>query len=95
MNPDVPEEIAKVFPGAHKIPTTDEMDGLFTAEDKANKYKIMLQCQACNEWTQNEQWQPPVPCSNCGQKKYDPTSATSLRTFDPRKKRKVKGLKKR
>lgn len=95
MNPDVPPEVAKVFPGAHTIPTTDEMDGIFTAEDKANKYKVMLQCQGCNEWTENEQWKPPTPCHNCGGKSYDPTSATSLRTWNPSTKRIAKGYKKK
>ncbi len=32
-----PEGITKIFPGATTIPTTDEMDGIFTAEDRANK----------------------------------------------------------
>lgn len=90
-----PESITKVWAGAVKVPTTDEMDGIFTAEDKANKNKVMLQCTKCNEWTQNEAWKPPVPCTGCGAKQYDPTSATSLRTFNPTTKRVAKGYKKK
>ena len=91
-----PAEITKVVPGATIIPTTDKMDGLFTAEDKANKHKVMMQCNSCGEWTQNEVWQPPAPCTGCGSKQYDPTSTISLRTFNPltAKRRKIKSKRK-
>lgn len=91
----VPPAVAKTFPGATRIPTTDEMDGLFTPEDRADKHKVMAQCQSCNEWTQIEVWKPPLPCFNCGQKNYDSTSFTSLRTFNPHNKRTAKGYKKK
>lgn len=95
LEDDVPEGIAKAIPGATRIPTTEEMDGIFTEEDRRNKNKVMLQCQGCNEWTENETWKPPVPCHNCGGKNYDPTSATSLRTFNPNTKRVAKGYKRK
>ena len=95
MNPSVPENISRIIPGAEVVPTTDEMDGLFTQEDKANKYKVMAQCQSCNAWTELEQRGPPIPCSGCGAKRYDPTSYTSLRSFNPDRKRVARGYKKK
>lgn len=67
-------------------PTTDEMDGLITDEDKANKYKIMLQCASCNKWTKQDiedRSKPYKPCHNCEAIAYDITSGKSLRTYNP------------
>lgn len=76
-------------------PTTEEMDGLITDEDKANKHKVMAQCKNCNKWTQQsieDRSQPYRPCYNCGEVSYDIQSIKSLRTFNPLtdNKRKVK-----
>lgn len=71
------------------------MDGLFTLEDIANKDKVWVQCRACTKWTVQtidltHLPQDYLPCSNCSKDDYDPTSATSLRTYNPLNKRKVK-----
>ena len=93
MNPGVPPEVNRVFPGSTPVVTTDEIDGLFDADDKANRHKLMAQCKSCNEWTQIEQWKSPPACQGCGSKDYDPTSYTSLRSFNPATKRISKGYK--
>lgn len=80
------------------IPTTFEMDGLFTQEDIDNRFKVMKQCRNCSKWTQqNTERKEDSPCTNlmpnkelCGSTSFDPTSTTSLRSFNPLNKRKVK-----
>lgn len=78
------------------IPTTAEMDGLLTQDDMRNRNKVVFQCQECNKWT-THYWiagekNKYIPCTNCGEIKYDSTSIKSLRTYDPDKdnKRKIK-----
>lgn len=71
--------------------TTSEMDGLLTQEDIDNRHKVMRQCRGCKKWTQMT-LDTRVPCFNCQSIHYDPTSAKSLRTYNPLSdnKRKVK-----
>lgn len=80
-----------------KIPTTFEMDGLFTEEDIKNRYTVMFQCKICKKWTRHDNWitgekNEYKPCSSCGAISYDSTSIKSLRTYNPLtdNKRKVK-----
>lgn len=77
--------------------TTDEMDGIFTEEDRKNKYTVMFQCAKCSKWTRHENWIPGeknehVPCTNCKEIHYDSGSIKSLRSYNPLtdNKRKVK-----
>jgi hypothetical protein len=73
------------------IPTTFEMDSIFTEQDIRNKDTVMLQCRNCSKWTQqNMDDKELVNCEHCGVYDYDPTSAMSLRTWTPQLKRKVK-----
>lgn len=72
------------------ILTTFEMDGLFTQKDIDNRHLVMVQCIDCKKWTQqnirNGHYKYS-PCSSCGNKRYNPRSAISLRTFDPNRKK--------
>jgi rRNA maturation endonuclease Nob1 len=75
-----------------RVPTTLEMDGLISEKDIENRYKIMEQCRACAKWTlQDTQAESKKPCQYCGENNFDPTSGTSLRTYNPLLKRKPKG----
>lgn len=68
------------------IPTTYEMDGLFTQEDIDNRNSVMFQCTKCNKWTKHVDYllnRQHVPCSNCGEKSYDSSSIKSIRTYNP------------
>lgn len=80
------------------VKTTFEMDGLFTQEDIDNRFKVMQQCTKCNKWTlqnidPNRINKTPNPCINktndivCNSTAFNPKSSTSLRTFNPNKKK--------
>lgn len=71
--------------------TTDEMDGLFTEKDIAQKYLVYLQCRKCTKWTSMDYREPHKRCMECGADEYDSTSMISARTFNPLNKRKIKG----
>jgi len=72
------------MPDANGIPTTFEMDGLFTEEDIRNRHQVMLQCIECNAWTQHDIEHGLVhkPCGKCGKVNYDWKSLKSKRTFN-------------
>ena len=70
--------------------TTDEMDKLFTPDDVKYRYVAWMQCRKCTKWTTQDMRKDTRPCSNCGLNEFDPTSATSPRSFNPSNKRKVK-----
>lgn len=91
----VPAVVAEVFPDAKMERWTERMDGIFTDEDRANKGIVMVQCVGCRQW-QKRELQVAAPCEHCGGTAFDPTSTTSLRTFNPlnAKGRKPKGYKK-
>ena len=70
------------------IPTTAEMDGLYTQDDMRYRNKVVFQCTKCNKWTAHENWvaggnNKYLPCSNCGEKAYDHSSIKSFRTYNP------------
>lgn len=72
----------------NRIPTTYEMDGLFTEEDIKNRHTVVFQCTNCRKWTQHKNWIPGignrhVPCIGCGLTTYDSRSIQSLRTYNP------------
>lgn len=77
------------------IPTTLEMDKIFSEKDRENRHKCMFQCRECSKWTlQDMQESSPTrlkkPCQYCGKNNFDPTSGTSLRSHNPFSKRKPK-----
>jgi rRNA maturation endonuclease Nob1 len=76
----------------NRIPTTFEMDGLFSQEDIDNRHKVMKQCTRCSKWTQQNTEREDIPCTNCGAIAFDIQSTKSLRTFNPLtdNKRKIK-----
>lgn len=93
-----PPAIKKVWPDS--VPTTDEAIGIFTDEDKADKYNVYAQCQDCAKWTYIEgsaekygHQTDDATCSHCGSTNFDPTSVTSKRTFNPAIRRVPKGYK--
>ena len=70
------------------IPTTLEMDGLFSKDDIINRYALVYQCRKCKKWTVHNNHSTYgknsyLPCTNCGSTDYDPTSVKSLRTYNP------------
>lgn len=72
------------MPDDKGVPTTFEMDGLYTEEDIRNRHQVMLQCIDCRSWTQHdiEHGLKHKPCSNCGNTNYDWKSLKSKRTFN-------------
>ena len=77
------------------IPTTAEMDKLFTQEDMRNRHTAILQCRKCRNWTIQIDYlinRTFIPCSGCGETGYDDESIKSLRTYNPDvdNKRKIK-----
>lgn len=71
-----------------RVPTTYEMDGLFTEEDIKNKDVVVFQCRSCRKWTPHkltahDVWFDYVPCQHCGEVNYDMSSIKSLRTYNP------------
>lgn len=72
-----------------KVPTTDEMDGLYTDEDIANKHFYMAVCVKCTKWTkQDSRERGKIPCPYCGSTNIDNQSSRwySVRTWNPQKK---------
>jgi hypothetical protein len=70
------------------VPTTAEMDGMFTIEAMRNRFNMVYQCVECRKWTVHMNWRigegkTHPPCSNCGITNYDPTSCKSLDTYNP------------
>lgn len=68
--------------------TTDEMDGLFTDEDKANRYNMYYQCtkKGCFKWNFIKgdgirTSLPTIACNLCGGTKFDTEHALSQRSF--------------
>lgn len=85
-------------------PTTDQMDGLYTEEDIAEKYNAYAQCRKCFGWTYILGSQACLGqitsvgiCEHCGSHDFDPQSAISKSTFHPEiaKRRVPKGIKKK
>lgn len=69
-----------------KIPTTLEVDKIFTEEDAKNRHARMVQCKDCKKWTKHADYdffKPLRPCIYCKSANFDKTSAKSLRTFVP------------
>lgn len=64
------------------IPTTAEMDGLFTVEDMRNRFQVMIQCESCSTWNQMKKGEKKL-CTKCGSDKMDGTTIRSLRTWSP------------
>lgn len=84
-------------------PTTDEMDGIFTEEDRAEKYNAYAQCVDCFKWTyiigseaSHGSISSAGTCEHCGGHRFDPHSVTSKRSFniEAAKRRLPKGIKK-
>lgn len=63
--------------------TTDEMDGIFTQQDKDRRHSVFLQCFKCTYWTKTDDRDRHNICSTCGKDDFDLTSIISERTFDP------------
>lgn len=73
-------------------PTIDEMDGLLTPEDLANKYRVMVQCANCNTFNEQSIDRDKVskeylPCYECGSSHYDTKTTISWRTYPPNRNR--------
>ena len=103
---NIAQEIAELFGDVapYTGPTTDQMDGLFTDEDIAEKYNAYAQCNKCFGWTYiigtRESYGMITSvgtCEHCGEHSFDPQSVISKRTFSPEnaKRRVPKGIKKK
>lgn len=64
-----------------KVPTTAEMDKLFTVEDMRNRFFVMLQCISCAKWSKRR-LDDRGRCPLCNSK-FDGASIKSLRSFNP------------
>lgn len=49
-----------------KVPTTLEMDGLFTEEDIKNRFFVMKPCSVCLKFSKQDTRERDKPCSYCG-----------------------------
>jgi hypothetical protein len=90
MNPE-PESlgISKV----EGITDTEWLDGIHTLEEKADQYKVMVQCRRCAGWTLIEGdheahvtiggYTRGKKCEHCGSSDFDSRSIISKRTFNP------------
>ena len=70
---------------SNRVPTTFEMDGLYTEEDKKNRFSVVFQCRNCRKWVKHTDYlinREYVPCS-CGEISYDQSSMKSVRTHNP------------
>lgn len=65
------------------VPTTFEMDGLFTEEDIANRFFVIRQCDDCNKFSKWDIRSPKnYTCAHCGSAKYDVKTQHSIRTHN-------------
>lgn len=73
----------EIFPDQKpiKVPTTFEMDGLFTQEDIDNRHYTMGQCLSCNEWSKWDRRVGKWKCLSCGGEEYDRNGSKSIRTW--------------
>lgn len=89
----------------HNIPTTYEMDGLYTQRDIEDRYKLMAQCNSCGEYSQWDtapvvdqqtllSGKRPFKCLHCGSNALVQGSGVSLRTYNPHTHNKNKKRKK-
>lgn len=70
-----------------KVPTTLEMDGLYTDEDIANRHFVMKPCVSCGKYTKQDVRVANVPCQYCGGAMAIASNYwMSIRTFNPSKK---------
>lgn len=81
---DVPEAIATVFPGAKRVPTTDEMDHTTPEE----RYKLVVLCADCNEWhhftgSKERFSQTDGEKCQCGSTRFVGRTLISERTWKP------------
>lgn len=66
------------------IPTTAEMDGLYTKEDMRTRHDIVFQCVHDNKWKLHPNFHGEyLPCDTCENKDYDTGGAKSYRTYNP------------
>jgi hypothetical protein len=79
------------------VVSTEQMDGLLTDKDLADRYKAQIQCRRCGKWTLTDIRSDENICNNttkgiyCGANDFDVTSVTSKRSFNSATKRKVRG----
>lgn len=72
---------------ANKVPTTLEMDGIYTKVDAANRFFVMKPCIDCGKFTKQDTRVDDKPCENCGGPMgISSTYWASLRTFRPGRK---------
>ncbi len=91
MEDDVPEPIKKIWPGAIRIPTTDEMD--HTTPEK--RYQLVVLCSNCDNWHhftggKDRNGQTDGERCECGSKQFVGGSLISERTWNPANKKRVK-----
>jgi len=84
MEDDVPEPIAKHFPGAIRVPTTDEMDHTTPEE----RYLLVVLCAICREWhhftgSKERNSQTDGEQCQCGSKQFVGGTLISERTWRP------------
>lgn len=66
------------------VPTTAEMDGLFTKEDMRTRFDIVFQCVHDNKWKLHANFNGTyLPCDTCGNTDYDTLAGKSYRTYNP------------
>lgn len=66
------------------IPTTAEMDGLYTIEDMRGRFDIVMQCVHDNKWKLHPKYDGThLPCDTCGNTQYDTGGAKSYRSYNP------------
>lgn len=66
-----------------KIPTTLEMDGIFTEEDKANRFYVIRTCLDCGGYTKADIRADKLraySCAICKGPRYDYKTQNSIRT---------------
>ncbi len=66
------------------IPTTAEMDGLFTVEDMRNRFDLVFQCINDGKWKLHPSFDGKYkPCDTCGGTNYDSGGGKSYRSYNP------------
>lgn len=68
------------------IPTTLEMDGLFTEEDIKDRFFVMKPCIDCGKFTKQDTRKPDERCACGGEMTKNSTYYASLRTYRPDRK---------